>query len=321
MRGLFLAAALFFVLAAPAAAQNVDVRGEWDFTCGGLCGPQTHTFQTQDAAGNLTGRGAAGSTTWTITGKVTGSQIRFTLTYDDGSYTATADGTIASGANAISGTFDDNAGHTDLAFQMRRLSGTAQADPDEKPPVAGPPDPVAGRTVNAAAVQPGVLVRQPGTQAFSALSEPSQLQVGTIVDARRGRVRITISNGRGGFDTADFYDGIFRIDQLASGSRFATLTLLGGSFKGCPRAPRAQLSAKRRPGRTVRQLWGSGTGRFRTVGRFSSGSLRGTTWLTRDTCNGTLTRVTRGSVTVRDFVRRRAVVVRARRSYFAAARR
>ena len=317
--------ASFLALAAPAAAQtNTNVQGTtWDLTCGGPCGTQSHTFETQDAAGNLTGRGRTpgGGVTWTITGRVTGSQITFTLNYSDGSYSATMTGTIAAGVQRITGTFDDSFGRNDVPFQMNRLSGGGGADPDEKPPVTGPPDPVAGRTVNAAAVEPGVLVKPPGTQSFSPLSEPSQLQVGTIVDARTGKVRITIADGRGGFDTADFYDGIFRIDQLATGSRFATLTLVGDSFKGCPRAPRAQLSAKRRPGRTVRQLWGSGTGRFRTVGRFSSASLRGTTWLTRDTCNGTLTRVTRGSVTVRDFVRRRAVVVRARRSYFAAARR
>ena len=44
------------------------------------------------------------------------------------------------------------------------------------------------------------------------------------------------------------------------------------------------------------------------------------TWRCDDHCTGTLTRVTKGSVLVRDFVRRRNVVVRAGGSYFARAR-
>jgi hypothetical protein len=42
-------------------------------------------------------------------------------------------------------------------------------------------------------------------------------------------------------------------------------------------------------------------------------------WLTEDYCNGTLIRVREGSVTVRDLVKKRTVVVAAGRSYFAEA--
>jgi hypothetical protein len=189
--------------------------------------------------------------------------------------------------------------------------------PDEPlPPVAGPPDPVVGRTANVAAVKPGVLVREPGSSKFVALSDPAQIKMGSTIDARTGRVRISIANGKGGVDTADFFEGVFRLTQGAKGTRFATLALVGGSFTGCPRAPKARLSAKPN-GRSVRHLWGTGTGNFRTVGRFSAASLRGTTWLTDDKCNGTLTRVTKGSVAVRDFVRRRNVVVKAPGRYLA----
>lgn len=190
--------------------------------------------------------------------------------------------------------------------------------PDEEslPPVAYPTDPVAGRTANVAAVKPGVLVKVAGSSTFVMLTDPRQITMGSIIDARKGRVRISIDDGKGGVDTADFFEGVFRLTQRARGTRFATLTLAGGSFKGCPRAPRAVLSGRSKS-RSVRHLWGSGSGSFRTVGRFSSASLRGTTWLTDDRCNGTLTRVTKGSVIVRDFVRRRNVVVRARGRYLA----
>jgi hypothetical protein len=47
--------------------------------------------------------------------------------------------------------------------------------------------------------------------------------------------------------------------------------------------------------------------------------VRGTVWTTTDRCDGTLTTVRKGRVTVRDFRRRRSVVVRAGRSYLARA--
>ena len=57
---------------------------------------------------------------------------------------------------------------------------------------------------------------------------------------------------------------------------------------------------------------------FRTVGRFSSATVRGTTWLTDDRCDGTLTRVTKGKVGVRDFVRNRTILLKKGKRYFAA---
>jgi hypothetical protein len=48
--------------------------------------------------------------------------------------------------------------------------------------------------------------------------------------------------------------------------------------------------------------------------------VRGTTWLTDDQCTATLTRVTAGSVSVRDLVKKTTVLVRAGRSYLAKGR-
>ena len=69
------------------------------------------------------------------------------------------------------------------------------------------------------------------------------------------------------------------------------------------------------------QLQGDGKGSFRTRGRNSAATVRGTKWLTQERCDGTLTRVTRGTVSVRDTRARRTVVVRAGRSYLARAQR
>jgi hypothetical protein len=49
--------------------------------------------------------------------------------------------------------------------------------------------------------------------------------------------------------------------------------------------------------------------------------VRGTKWDVIDRCDGTLTKVSRGRVVVRDFRRKRNVTVRAGKRYLARARR
>jgi PKD domain len=180
--------------------------------------------------------------------------------------------------------------------------------------VAAAPSPVVGARVTAETVAGRVRVKPPGSRRFALLGDGRQLTVGTIVDARDGTVRITATSGGKGYD-AVFYSGEFQIAQQRRRGATLDLRLFGGRFAGCPPAARAARS-----GTPVRRLWGSGKGRFRTVGRFSSAAIRGTTWLTADECRATLTRVTAGAVTVRDLVRRRTVVVRAPRSYVSRAR-
>ena len=78
----------------------------------------------------------------------------------------------------------------------------------------------------------------------------------------------------------------------------------------------SEQQAKRKP---VRRLWGKGKGRFRTRGRYSSGTVRGTNWLTQDFCEGTLTRVVEGAVSVYDLVAKKGILVKPGKSYFAKA--
>jgi ferric-dicitrate binding protein FerR (iron transport regulator) len=49
-------------------------------------------------------------------------------------------------------------------------------------------------------------------------------------------------------------------------------------------------------------------------------TVRGTTWYVADRCDGTLTRVTAGSVAVRDLHRHRTVIVHAGHRYLAKGR-
>ncbi|MDP8944090.1 MAG: hypothetical protein M3N16_08245, partial [Actinomycetota bacterium] len=59
-------------------------------------------------------------------------------------------------------------------------------------------------------------------------------------------------------------------------------------------------AARNRHSARVRRLWGRDRkGRFRTKGRSSHATVRGTVWLVEDRCDGTHVRVRRGAVEVR----------------------
>ena len=176
--------------------------------------------------------------------------------------------------------------------------------------------PATGRFVDATLVSGTVSIRVPGSNRFVQLRRGDVIPVGSVVNAKAGRVRITIAVPGGRLQSTDFFSGVFRVTQARSG--VATMVLTGGSFRSCGRAGRATLSARKKK---IRHLWGEGSGKFRTKGRYAVAALRGTTWDTIDRCDGTQVRVTKGRVAVTDLVRRRTVIVRAGRTYLARARR
>lgn len=75
--------------------------------------------------------------------------------------------------------------------------------------------------------------------------------------------------------------------------------LIKGDFGACKR--KTSSAASSTAVKPVRQLWGNGKGRFRTRGRYSSATVRGTYWLVADRCDGPLTQVRRGTVDAFDF--------------------
>ena len=176
-----------------------------------------------------------------------------------------------------------------------------------------PPPPTPAQTVNVAPVSGAVRVKVPGADQFVPLSAPSQVPAGTQIDATRGRVEVTAARAGGITDTSQFYEGVFQIAQQTA-SAITELRLVLGDFGVCALPSFASAEKNRRP---VRRVWGSGKGKFRTRGRYSSATVRGTIWKTEDRCDGTLTQVREGSVTVRDFGRRQDIVVRAGRSSLA----
>ena len=180
-------------------------------------------------------------------------------------------------------------------------------------------EPVAGVIVRVNIVQGNVTVKRPGASSFVRLSRRTEIPVGSWVNTVNGRLRLTTALGRGRTNTADFYAGVFRIFQRRARNAYTTIRLEGGNFRSCRRGKAQSVDVAGASRRPIRRVWGRGKGRFTTRGRYSSATVRGTRWLTQDQCNGTLTRVLRGIVLVRDFRLKKNVLVRAGHSYLSKA--
>ena len=217
---------------------------------------------------------------------------------------------------------------------------------------AAPSPPTLGHTVNAEPVEGLVLVKLPAGghaaraasvtrahdalakgEGFVPLTQTRQLPVGTEIDARRGTLQLIVATSqRHHTHAAKLSGGLFTVSQQRTGVQkgLTTLTLDEGLFPGAPsyescgsgkaakvasRARGAKLSAH-----IVQTLEASDNhGQFRTSGRYSASTVRGTSWKTSDRCDGTLTAVRRGTVEVLDFASRKTIVLHAGQSYLASA--
>ncbi len=171
---------------------------------------------------------------------------------------------------------------------------------------------------------PRASARVPGLKGreFIPLSQARQVPIGSLLDTRKGRVRIsTARDTTGKTQSGTFQAGVFQVLQSRrrKSRGLTTLRLKGASFKRCGgrRRVRGSDTARVARSRVIRRIRSSARGRFRTRGRNSSATVRGTTWTTADRCDGTLTRVVRGRVAVRDFRRKRTITLRAGKSYLA----
>ena len=189
------------------------------------------------------------------------------------------------------------------------------------------------KEVNLKPVSGRVLVRLPrnakvkgkwahaAQSSFVKLDQVQQVPVGSELDTRSGRVQLTSSitkAGSGtGVQTSQFYSGRFTVAQRAREGGITEIKLSEPLSCQPNRRGKEVSSAARRS----RRLWGRGKGRFRTRGRRSSATVRGTTWLTKDSCNATTTTVREGTVIVKDFGKRKNVRVKAPKSYTARAAR
>jgi Ca2+-binding RTX toxin-like protein len=177
--------------------------------------------------------------------------------------------------------------------------------------------PSLGESAVVRAARGSVRLRLPDASPFVPVPGPVEVPLGSTVDARKVTARVVTRRGRGGrVQRASLRGGRFSIFQ-PRGRGVTQLRLAGFDFAKCrrgkadPKRVRRQLRTRideRRPGE------------FKVVGRHSDGGAVGTTWVTEDRCDGTLTRVIQGTVRVHDLSSHRTVTVRAGHSYLARAR-
>ena len=137
------------------------------------------------------------------------------------------------------------------------------------------------------------------------------------MNTRRGTVRLSSVTSTGKLQTGDFNGGVFQVRQARAQPR--------PDRRQPERLELPRLHCARQPGRGGRRAVWSGesaagrAGVTAPAGATARRRVRGTTWTVTDRCDGTLTSVTSGTVTVRDFRRKRNVTVHAHRSYLARA--
>jgi hypothetical protein len=179
--------------------------------------------------------------------------------------------------------------------------------------------PTLGKTVMLTHLAGRVLYKTPGGPVQS-LSNQVVVPNGTVVDATKGYVKVTVErDASGALDSATAWHGSFTAVQTPPSGSSAAVTvltladsLIGSSNKGASaaRAHAASTSKKK-------SLWLNGKGNFKTRGKRASAILRGTEWYTEDTGSQTTVKVTEGKVAVRDFVKKKTVLVTQGHSYTA----
>jgi len=233
---------------------------------------------------------------------------------------------IGSGIEPVSGTFQLIGTFTSMPVQTINTSGLvdpirfqigATPAPDPPPPPPPPPPlpppppapvPVAGVSLVSQGITGQVLVQLPGQSGFVPLGAAAMVPVGVLVDARKGSV-VLQSTVEGIVQAMTVSGGMFVVRQQGSGPPELRMATPAGQERAC---------ASRRKG-VVRTLTVTvAKGIVRTVPKKGLVIGRDASWTTSDRCDGTLTRVTRGRVTVRHG--RRNLTVRAGRRYLIKAR-
>ncbi len=266
-----------------------------------------------------------------------------TITWDFGDGTTGLGGSVTH-TYAVAGTYSLTATATDAAGNTRALSGTVVVSDPAVPPSD---EPTRGVDFNASLVSGKVLVsvpknapagrvlaRRPVARSAAAISPPhgylpfrllgkdDNIPVGSILDASKGVSSLTMAANASGTVTqiGKFSLGVFKTTQSKTSALTTANMLGGGNFKRDCTNRRVRtgsgkvIAARKRPSR---RLFASVKGRFRTRGRNSTATVRGTKYLVKDSCSGTTTKVVAGVVVVRDLVKHKNHTVRKGHSFTA----
>jgi streptogramin lyase len=302
-------------------------------------GPDGNMWFTQhqgDRIGRITiGPGVSAGTavlvddaTAVVTATVRPNSQATTFTVEHGPTTSygrvseTVDVAPSAGPQTVSVTLSGLASGTVHRFRTVAANGSGVTRGRERTLITVGERASVGRTVVAGSVAGVVRVRRPGSSSFAILDGSAALPVGSVIDSSKGRIEVVSALPGGATQSATFWGGVFQVRQTVSSKGMVDIHLRGPapSCATLRRAASHSEDAVRRPVR--RTLWGKDSkGKYRTHGRNSVATVRGTVWMTSETCAGTLTRVTEGAVAVRDVARKKTVLVRKGGSYLARARR
>jgi hypothetical protein len=155
--------------------------------------------------------------------------------------------------------------------------------------------PKAGRTVVVAPAKGSVLLKAKGARRYQRLRRTRAVRLGSRIDATRGEVRVIASTGSRR-ESGSFSKGAFVVDQTGGRPRYVELKLVGGDPGVCAQSAGAPAGAAQLSPRVIRRLRGRARGHFRTRGSNSAATVRGTTWLTEDRCDGTVVTSEEGTV-------------------------
>ncbi len=271
--------------------------------------------------------------------------------------TATGPGLTSNPSAAKVAISTATAGSFSVARSAANACGTTSASFDytvTHNTLATLPPPVLGKTVNVEPVSGEVFVKFPPGYAsassasladplrvaapldiateslskgigFIPLREARQIPVDSVLETTGGVARIATATSKpkeqqfGNFGGGIFkllqnrkQKGLTEMDIIDNHSASQVCASVGKKGKG--KAYAAKLSSK-----TLGRVNASGHGHFTVRGQYSAATVRGTVWNVGNRCEGTLTHVTRGVVSVRDFSRRKTVTLFTGQSYVAKA--
>ena len=267
----------------------------------------------------------AQDTSGTPTASATGSDTPTTSTASSDTKSAPAQPTPDASTGANQPSKDSTTSGDEQKPSKDNGNGSAQspstdnsnASAPSAAPLPAATTPRAGRTLTLSAARGSVLIRLRGSAVSVPLSQAATVPMGSTIDARHGTVTLTDVRRGAKLQTATFWGGVFSVAQHRR-SHDVTEVRLAGRVSCRSTTGRLHATTASYHRHHVRSLWAHDShGRFSTRGRNAVATVRGTTWLTQDTCAGTRVKVRHGVVAVRDLHRHRTVIVRAGHSYLA----
>jgi streptogramin lyase len=270
----------------------------------------TYRFEygTGTSYGRTTAAASAGSGTAAVTAAKSAVALTPATTYHFRVVATSAAGT-SYGPDA---TFTTNA---PTGANVPTTDLPATAPPNAGPAAAPAAVPTLGKTLVADGVSGTVRVQLPGSRSWTNLAAGAALPFGAQLDTTRGRLTFETALPGSATQAAEMWGGVTRMRQATDGIVDVYLT---GPQPKCFGRGRSAVSSTSKKTPIHKLVWVKDKhGRFRSRGKNSVATVRGTLWMTQETCAGTLTKVKEGAVAVRDLHRKKTILVRAGHSYLA----